>query len=69
VVEYGGEKLDFGIAAASDHARGGDRILGTMAEGLRRTIIRNPEWLMETPGKASPGEALAHLFEIHAERN
>jgi lysyl-tRNA synthetase class 2 len=30
--------------------------------------IRNPEWLHSATGKVTPGEALAHLFEIHAEK-
>jgi lysyl-tRNA synthetase class 2 len=30
--------------------------------------IRNPEWLRNATGKPTPGEALAHLFEVHAEK-
>ncbi len=30
--------------------------------------VRDPEWLMAQTGKATAGEALAHLFEIHAEK-
>jgi len=30
--------------------------------------VRDPEWLLRETGKVTPGEALAHLFEIHAER-
>ncbi len=31
--------------------------------------VRNPEWLIAATGKATAGEALAHLFEIHAEKH
>ncbi|HVW01697.1 MAG TPA: amino acid--tRNA ligase-related protein, partial [Planctomycetaceae bacterium] len=30
--------------------------------------VRDPEWLCRETGKATPGEALAHLFELHAEK-
>jgi lysyl-tRNA synthetase, class II len=30
--------------------------------------VRNPDWLRQTSGKATPGEALALLFETHAEK-
>ncbi len=30
--------------------------------------VRNPDWLRAATGKVTPGEALAHLFEVHAER-
>ena len=29
--------------------------------------VRDPEWLTSATGKATAGEALAHLFEVHAE--
>jgi lysyl-tRNA synthetase class 2 len=30
--------------------------------------IIDPQWLRQATGKITPGEALAHLFEVHAER-
>jgi len=30
--------------------------------------VRDPEWLRSFTGKATPGEGLAHLFEVHAEK-
>jgi lysyl-tRNA synthetase class 2 len=30
--------------------------------------VRDPEWLQKTTSKLTAGEALAHLFEIHAEK-
>jgi len=30
--------------------------------------VRDPQWLKSTTGKATPGEALGHLFEVHAEK-
>jgi len=67
VVEYGEEKLDFGNVrrltmrdAVIEYWEGGDRPSAGQ--------IRDPEWLREATGKVTPGEALAHLFEIHAEK-
>ena len=30
--------------------------------------VRDPAWLLQETGKPTPGEGLAHLFEIHAEK-
>jgi lysyl-tRNA synthetase, class II len=30
--------------------------------------VRDPEWLRQETGKVTAGEALAHLFEVHAEK-
>ncbi|MES1257515.1 MAG: lysine--tRNA ligase [Acidobacteriota bacterium] len=30
--------------------------------------VRDPAWLRRATGKLTPGEALAHLFEVHAEK-
>jgi lysyl-tRNA synthetase class 2 len=67
VVDYGAEKLDFGNVrrltmreAVMEYWKGEGR------PGADR--VRDPEWLKKETGKATPGEALAHLFEIHAEK-
>ena len=31
--------------------------------------VRDPEWLKQHSGSATPGEALAEIFELHAEKN
>ncbi len=67
VVEYGGEKLDFGNVRRLTMR---EAVIEYWDDGARPSPddIRNPEWLRNATGKESPGEALAHLFEIHAER-
>jgi lysyl-tRNA synthetase class 2 len=67
VVEYGEENLDFGNVrrltmreAVIEYWEGADR--------PNAEQVRDPEWLREATGKVTPGEALAHLFEIHAEK-
>ncbi len=67
VVDYGDEKLDFGNVRRL-----------TMREAVMEywegecppspEMVRDPDWLTRETGKATPGEALAHLFEIHAEK-
>jgi lysyl-tRNA synthetase class 2 len=67
VVEFGEEKLDFSSLRRL-----------TMREAVVENWdgegkpsldnVRDPEWLHKTTGKHTPGEALAHLFEIHAEK-
>jgi lysyl-tRNA synthetase class 2 len=67
VVQFGELQLDFG------HVR---RL--TMREAVvefwdgdgRPSLdnVRDPDWLLRTTGKPTPGEGLAHLFEIHAEK-
>ena len=37
-------------------------------EGPTMANVSNPEWLIGATGKATAGEALAHLFEVHAEK-
>ncbi len=66
-VEYGEHKLDFGKVrritmrdAVVEYWEG---------EGAPSPEnVRDPEWLIRESGKANAGEALAHLFEIHAEK-
>ena len=67
VVEFGGERLDFGNIrrltmreAVIEYWEGEGR---PDAEQ-----VRDPEWLKMKTSKATPGEALAHLFEVHAEK-
>ncbi len=67
VVPYGDLQLDFGNVRRL-----------TMREAVvefwegdgRPTLddVRNPEWLLANTHKATPGEALGHLFEVHAEK-
>jgi lysyl-tRNA synthetase class 2 len=67
VVEYGAEKLDFGtmrrltMREAVVEYWSGDG-------GPSFDNVRDPEWLMRETGKGTAGEALAHLYEIHAEK-
>jgi lysyl-tRNA synthetase class 2 len=67
VVEYGGEKLDFGNVRRLTMR---EAVIEYWDDGAKPSAddIRNPEWLRNAAGKETPGEALAHLFEIHAER-
>ena len=37
-------------------------------EGPTLKNVSDPDWLIGATGKATAGEALAHLFEVHAER-
>jgi lysyl-tRNA synthetase, class II len=67
VVAFGEEKLDFGNLrrltmreAVMEYWEGE----GTLSPDR----LRDPEWLGKETGKATPGEALAHLFEVHAEK-
>jgi lysyl-tRNA synthetase class 2 len=67
VVEYGEEKLDFGNIrrltmreAVIEYWEGDGRPSADQ--------VRDPEWLRAATGKVTPGEALAHLFEVHAEK-
>jgi len=67
LVTYGDEQLDFGNIrrmtmreAVMEHWEGEGR------PGADE--IRDPAWLREATGKITPGEALAHLFEVHAEK-
>ncbi len=66
-VPYGDVTLDFGSLrrltmreAVVEFWEGDDR--PTMEN------VRDGEWLRQASGKASAGEGLAHLFEIHAEK-
>jgi lysyl-tRNA synthetase class 2 len=67
VVEYGGEKLDFGNVRRLTMR---EAVIEYWEDGQRPSAdqVRDPEWLRNETGKATAGEALAHLFEIHAER-
>ena len=66
-VEYEGQTLDFGrfdrytMREAVVHFWEGDG-QPTLED------VANPEWLRAHSAKATPGEALTELFEIHAER-
>jgi lysyl-tRNA synthetase class 2 len=67
VVTYGELELDFGNVrrltmreAVVEFWEGDDR--PTAAD------VRDPAWLMRNSGKKTPGEGLAHLFEIHVEK-
>ncbi|MEP6717068.1 MAG: lysine--tRNA ligase [Terriglobia bacterium] len=67
VVEYAGEKLDFGNIRRLTMREA--VIEYWPGEGRPSTAdIRDPAWLMAQAGKATAGEALAHLYEIHAEK-
>jgi lysyl-tRNA synthetase class 2 len=67
VVKYGEFELDFGNVRRL-----------TMREAVLEfwdvegkpslEQLRDPEWLKAETGKKTPGEGLAHLFEIHAEK-
>ncbi|MGD1073162.1 MAG: lysine--tRNA ligase [Bryobacteraceae bacterium] len=67
VVEYGSEKLDFGNVRRLAMR---EAVIEYWDDGARPSTdqVRDPAWLRNETGKATPGEALAHLFEIHAER-
>jgi lysyl-tRNA synthetase class 2 len=66
-VEFEGQTLDFGrferytMREAVVHFWEGEG-KPTLAD------VANPDWLRAHSGKATPGEALTELFEIHAER-
>jgi lysyl-tRNA synthetase class 2 len=67
VVTYGELELDFGHVrrltmreAVVEFWEGNDR--PTAAD------VRDPEWLLRNSGKKTPGEGLAHFFEIHVEK-
>lgn len=66
-VEYAGEKLDFGSLRRLTLR---EAILEFWHGSPKPSIgnLRDPEWLKQKTSKATPGEALAHLFEEHAER-
>jgi lysyl-tRNA synthetase class 2 len=67
VVEYGNEKLDFGSIRRLTMR---EAVLEYWENGNRPSAeqLRDPEWLRLETGKGTPGEALAHLFEVHAEK-
>jgi lysyl-tRNA synthetase class 2 len=67
VVPFGEHQLDFGNIrrltmreAVMEHWEGAGRPTSEQ--------IREPEWLKAATGKHTPGEGLAQLFEIHAEK-
>jgi len=67
VVRYGDTQLDFGSLrrltmreAVLEYWEGAGR--------PSEDNLRDPEWLRKETGRATPGEALAHLFEEHAEK-
>jgi lysyl-tRNA synthetase class 2 len=67
LVPWGDAQLDFSSLhrftmreAVLEHWQGGSR--------PSLDNIRDPEWLVRETGKLTAGEALAHLFELHAEK-
>jgi lysyl-tRNA synthetase class 2 len=67
VVEFNGDKLDFGSLrrltmreAIAEYWEGDGKPSAAQ--------LRDPDWLTSQTGKHTPGEALAHLFELHAEK-
>ncbi|MCU1326299.1 MAG: lysyl-tRNA synthetase [Bryobacterales bacterium] len=67
IVKYGDVDLDFGNIRRMTMREAVIEFWD--GEGAPSTEqIRNPEWLQTASGKACAGEALAHLFEIHAEK-
>ncbi len=67
VVEYAGQKLDFGTLRRISMREA----VVEYWEGEGKPSlddVRDPEWLKQAAGKPTPGESLAHLFEVHAEK-
>ena len=67
VVPYGDVQLDFGSLRRLSMR---EAVIEYWVGDGRPSIdnLRNPEWLTQQAGKASPGECLADLFELHAEK-
>ncbi len=66
VVEYEGNKLDFGCVERYTMREA----VVKFWQGANRPSpedVRDPEWLLHHSEKATPGEALADLFERHVE--
>jgi lysyl-tRNA synthetase class 2 len=67
VVEFAGEKLDFGSLRRISMR---DAVVEYWEGGGKPSSddVRDPGWLRRETGKLTAGEALVHLFEVHAEK-
>ena len=67
VVTYGEEQLDFGNIRRMTMR---EAVVEFWEGDARPTAeqVRDAAWLRGATGKVTPGEALAHLFEVHAEK-